>query len=62
MIHPQLQVPAVVSREDWLQQRKELLREEKEFLKQLEKINTKRRQGKTQRSRRGQTGKLVAPA
>lgn len=52
MIHTQLQVPAIVSREDWLQQRKELLREEKEFLKQLEKINTKCRQGKTQRSRR----------
>lgn len=37
-------IPDIVSREEWLKQRKDLLQEEKEFAKQLEKINTKRRQ------------------
>jgi predicted dithiol-disulfide oxidoreductase (DUF899 family) len=39
-----LEFPDIVSREEWLKQRKELLKEEKEFSKQLEKINAKRRQ------------------
>lgn len=36
--------PKITSREEWLKQRKELLKAEKEFGKQLEAINAKRRQ------------------
>lgn len=37
-------LPAIVSREEWLTQRKKLLREEKEFSKHLEEISMKRRE------------------
>lgn len=36
--------PEIVSQEEWLKKRKELLKAEKEFTKQHEKINAKRRQ------------------
>lgn len=44
MKNNKLELPKIVSREEWLKQRKELLKEEKKFGKQLEKINAKRRQ------------------
>lgn len=40
----QFKLPAIVSREEWLTQRKKLLREEKKFSKYLEEISMKRRE------------------